>query len=116
MGITKKENLMRLSKTLVTLLSLQVVVRALKIAMEAPEDYDWHKETASDYNFEKNKVGKVGDHKAARITVAADGDALIGLGKNNKHNGKKYIIVLGGSENTWSGIKYGEKGEFLSYA
>ena len=35
----------------------------MKIAMEAPEDYDWHKETASDYNFEKNKVGKLATTK-----------------------------------------------------
>ena len=44
---------------------------------------DWQGETANHYDYSKNVVGQVGNKKVARITIAANNDAHIGLGENN---------------------------------
>ena len=57
-------------------------------------------ETNDVFNFANNLVGPVGDHKVARIYVAPVSEyeqgPHIALGEDNDHDGKKYIIEVGG--------------------
>ena len=60
----------------------------------------WHRETKTNYDYSKGVVGLVGDSTVARISVAANNDAHIGLGETEKHTSDKYEVVIGGWGNT----------------
>jgi hypothetical protein len=77
---------------------------------------DWEKETEAVYDHSKNVVGEVESLKAARITVAADNDAVIGLSESSKHSIKRYEVVIGGGGNTASVMRYENWGKIVSIA
>ena len=68
--------------------------------------FEWRKETRDMYNYAENVVGNVGNSKRVRITVTAKNDAYIGLGEDTSHSSKKYEVIIGGTENSTSTIRY----------
>ena len=63
------------------------------------------------YNYAENVVGTVGNSTRARVTVAAKNDVCISLGEDTSHECKKYEVVIGGSSNSESSIRYNNHGQ-----
>ena len=63
-------------------------------------------ETSTNFNYQENVVGPIGNNNVARVTVAANADAHIGLGEvGHQRYTEKFEVILGAGNNNYSMIR-----------